>query len=70
MELGRLLMVAGVVLVVAGLLVTVAGRLPLRLGHLPGDIMIRGKNGAFYFPLATCILLSAVLSLVLWLLRK
>lgn len=70
MELGRMLIVAGAVLVVAGLLITVAGRLPIKLGHLPGDIMIRGRNGAFYFPLATCILLSVVLSLILWLLRR
>lgn len=65
-----MLIVAGAVLVVAGLLITVAGRLPIKLGHLPGDIMIRGRNGAFYFPLATCILLSVVLSLILWLLRR
>lgn len=65
-----MLIVAGVVLVAAGLVITLAGRLPLKLGHLPGDIIIRGRNGAFYFPLATCILLSAVLSLILWLLRR
>jgi hypothetical protein len=70
MELGRLLIVAGVLLAAAGLLITFAGRLPLRLGHLPGDIIIRGRNGAFYFPVVTCILLSVVLSAVLWLLRR
>jgi hypothetical protein len=70
MELGRLLIAAGVVLVAAGLLIALAGRLPIKLGHLPGDMIIRGRNGAFYFPLATCILLSVVLSLVLWLLRR
>ena len=67
MPLGRLLITAGLVLVAAGLLVTFV---PVKLGHLPGDIYIRGKNSTFYFPLATCILLSVLLSLVMWLLRK
>ena len=70
MPLGRMLITLGLVLVAAGLLVTFAGRLPLRLGRLPGDIQIHGKNSTFYFPLATCILLSAVLSLVMWILRR
>jgi len=67
MPLGRLLIVAGIVLVVVGLL---AAHTPLRLGRLPGDIYIHGKNFTFYFPLTTCILLSALVSLVVWLLRK
>jgi hypothetical protein len=70
MPLGRLLITAGLVLVALGLLVTFSGRLPFRLGHLPGDIFIQGKNSSFYFPLATCILLSALLTLVMWILRK
>ena len=70
MELGRMMIVVGAVLVAAGVLITVAGRLPLKLGHLPGDIIIRGRNSAFYFPLATCILVSVVLSLILWFLRR
>jgi hypothetical protein len=70
MPLGRLLITLGIVLVAAGLLVTFAGRLPVRLGRLPGDIYIHGKNSSFYFPLTTCIVLSAVISLVLWMLRK
>jgi hypothetical protein len=70
MPLGRLLITAGLVLVALGLLVTFAGGLPLRLGRLPGDIYIRGKNSSFYFPLATCILLSVLLSLVMWIFRK
>jgi hypothetical protein len=52
------------------LLVSVAGRLPFRLGRLPGDIYIHGKNTTFYFPLATCILLSVILSVVLWIFRR
>ena len=70
MSLGRLLITLGIVLVAAGLLVTFAGRLPVRLGRLPGDIYIHGKNSSFYFPLTTCIVLSALFSVVLWVLRK
>jgi len=70
MGLGRFLIVAGIVLIVAGLAVTFGGRLPIRLGRLPGDIAIHGRNSSFYFPIATCILLSVVLSLVLWILRR
>jgi hypothetical protein len=70
MPLGRLLITLGIVLVAAGLLVTFAGRLPVRLGRLPGDIYIHGKNSSFYFPLTTCILISALVSLVLWILRR
>jgi hypothetical protein len=70
MGLGRFLIVIGVVLIVAGIAVTYGGRLPIRLGRLPGDIAIHGKNSSFYFPLTTCILLSVVISLVLWILRR
>jgi hypothetical protein len=67
---GRLLIALGALLIVAGLLVTLGDRLPVRLGRLPGDIVIRGKHGAFYFPIVTCILLSVALSLLLRLLRR
>lgn len=70
MPIGRLLIVLGLVLVAAGLLFTLGARLPFRLGRLPGDIYIRGKNSSFYFPLATCILLSVLLSVVMWVARK
>jgi hypothetical protein len=70
MPLGRLLITLGIVLLAAGLLVTFAGRLPVKLGRLPGDIYIHGKDSGFYFPLTTCIVLSALFSLVLWMLRK
>jgi hypothetical protein len=68
--IGRMLITLGVVLIVAGVLLTFAGRLPLRLGKLPGDIYIQGKNGTFYFPLMTCILLSVLLSAVMWIFRR
>jgi Protein of unknown function (DUF2905) len=70
MGLGRGLIVVGLLLVGAGLVVTFGGRLPIRLGRLPGDISIHGRNSSFYFPIATCILLSVLLSLVLWILRR
>jgi hypothetical protein len=65
-ETGRLLIVLGVVLAVVGALLAFNGRLPFRLGRLPGDIVYQGRNGSFYFPVVTCILLSLVLSLLLW----
>ncbi len=65
--LGRTLIGLGVLLVVVGLLLTLGERLPLRLGRLPGDIVIRGKNSVFYFPLVTCLIVSVALSLVMWL---
>jgi len=70
MTAGRFLILLGVLLIAAGVVVTLLGRLPIRLGRLPGDIYVQGKNSSFYFPLTTCLLLSAVLSLVMWLLRR
>jgi hypothetical protein len=66
-DLGKLLMVFGAVLLGLGVLLTFAGRLNLPLGRLPGDFVYRGKNTVFYFPLATSILISIVLSLVFYL---
>jgi len=68
--MGRLLIGLGVALVVIGGIVLLAGRIGLPLGRLPGDILYRGKNSTFYFPLATSILISAVLSLVLFLIGR
>ena len=69
-ELGKLLIILGIVLVVAGVLLTLLGRTNLPLGRLPGDILYRGKNTTFYFPLATSILLSVILSLVLYFVNR
>ena len=66
MPIGRSLIVLGAILLLVGVIVTIGERLPIRFGHLPGDIVIRGKNSILYFPLATCLLLSLVLSLVMW----
>jgi len=66
--MGRLLIVLGVVLVVAGLAWPWLAK--LGLGRLPGDIHIEREGFSFYFPITTGLLVSAVISLVLWLLRK
>jgi hypothetical protein len=66
-DLGKLLLVFGGAIVVAGAVLLLAGRFSLPLGHLPGDIVYRGKNTVFYFPLTTCIIISVVLSLIFWL---
>jgi hypothetical protein len=67
-QVGKFLVVLGVCLVVVGLLVMAGARVSwLGLGRLPGDIAYKGRNFHFYFPLATCLLLSVALTLVLWL---
>jgi hypothetical protein len=67
---GRSLIALGIVLLALGLILTLGEKLPIRFGRLPGDIVIRGKNSAFYFPLATCLLVSVVLSFVMWLFSR
>jgi len=67
-EIGKVLIVLGIVSVVAGLILIVIGKTPL--GRLPGDIVIRRDHFTFFFPLATSILVSIVLSLVLWLIFR
>ena len=67
---GKLLIFGGLVLVVLGAIVVLVGRTNLPVGRLPGDIVYRGKNTTVYFPLATSILVSIVLSLVLYLISR
>jgi hypothetical protein len=67
MGMGRMLIITGLFLLAAGVLWTLADKLPIRFGRLPGDIEIRGKNSVFYFPLMTCLLLSVVFSVLMWL---
>ena len=57
----------GGMIILIGALLLLAGRFNLPLGRLPGDIVYRGKNSVFYFPLTTCIIISVVLSLLFWL---
>ena len=66
-ELGKLLIVSGVALAVVGVFLLASGKSPFRLGHLPGDISYKGSNSSFYFPVVTCIVLSVLLSVVMWL---
>jgi len=68
--MGRTLIVIGLGLVVLGALVLLGERLPVKLGRLPGDIIVRGKNSTFYFPVVTSILLSVILTLVMWLFNR
>ncbi len=68
-ELGKLLIVFGLVIVLAGVVVLLAGRLPW-VGRLPGDIYIHRGNWTFYFPLATSLLISVVLTLLFWLIGR
>jgi len=65
-EIGKLLIVFGVLIAVIGVVIVLAGRLPW-IGRLPGDIYVRRGNFTFYFPLATSILVSIVLTLIFWL---
>ena len=68
-DLARLLMIAGAVLLLLGLVFWLGPKIPW-LGKLPGDITYQRDNFTFYFPLGTCILLSVILSLMLYLFRK
>lgn len=65
-EIGKLLLVIGIVLVGVGLLLSFGARLPFRLGRLPGDIAYQGRRVSFYFPIVTCIVLSLALTLIFW----
>ncbi len=70
-QLGKLLVVVGLGLAAVGALLMLSGRFPwLRLGRLPGDISVERPNFRLYFPLGTSILLSVLLSLLLWLVSR
>jgi hypothetical protein len=69
MGLGRLLIIAGILLVIAGVVISLAGRWT-SLGRLPGDIVFRRGKFTFYFPIVTSILLSIVLTVVMWLISR
>jgi len=68
-DLGRLLIIFGVVLAGIGLLFTLVGKIPW-LGRLPGDIYYKGDHVTFYFPIVTCLIISVALSLLFYLLRR
>lgn len=69
-DFGKVLALLGVILAVAGLMMVLLGRTGLPLGRLPGDFLYRGKNTTFYFPLATSLLLSLLLSFVLYVIGR
>lgn len=67
-QLGKLLVFLGIVMAVLGFVLMMGFKFPtLDFGRLPGDILHKGKNGTFYFPIVTCLVLSVALTLVLWL---
>jgi hypothetical protein len=69
-DLGRMLVFVGGLLLVFGLILILAGKVNLPIGRLPGDIIYRGKHTTFYFPLMTSIILSIILSLVLYFVNR
>ena len=68
-ELGKTLIVAGILLVAIGLLLTFGGKLNF-IGKIPGDIRIERENFSFFFPLGTCLLASLLLSLIIWIFKR
>lgn len=69
-DVGKVLIAFGLLLVVLGAVLLLGGKWNLPIGRLPGDIVYRGKNTTVYFPIVTSILLSILLSLVLWLFSR
>jgi hypothetical protein len=65
-DLGRLLLILGAIIAIVGALLYFGARLPFRLGRLPGDIIHRGEHTTFYFPIVSCLVISVVLSVILW----
>lgn len=70
MNLGRLLIFAGLILIVAGAVVLLADRLHLPFGRLPGDLVWRGKHTTVYFPWVTCLVISVIATFLLWLFSR
>lgn len=68
-DFGKILIIIGVVIALAGLLFMLGGKIPW-LGRLPGDITLKGKNYTFYFPLATSIIISIILSIIFYLINR
>ncbi len=67
--MARLLIIIGAVFIALGLIMLLVGKIPW-LGRLPGDIVVQRKNFTFYFPIATSVIISVILSLILWLLNR
>ncbi len=69
-QLGRLLLSVGAMFILIGALFYFGPKLPFRLGRLPGDISYRGEHGTFYLPLVSCLVISIVVSLILWFINQ
>jgi Protein of unknown function (DUF2905) len=69
-DLGRALLVLGGLIALIGVFLYFGAKLPFRIGRLPGDIVYRGKNTVFYFPIVTSIVLSIALTLLIWLITR
>lgn len=67
--MGKMLIILGLVIIVIGILIHFSDRIPM-IGKLPGDIIVKKENFTFYFPLATSIILSIIVSLILYLINK
>ncbi len=67
---GKLLILIGAITIVVGVIVVLAGKANIPVGRLPGDISYRGKHASFYFPIVTCIVLSVLLSLIMWVVNR
>jgi hypothetical protein len=67
--IGKILIIIGGIIIILGIITLIAGKIPF-IGKLPGDFSWKGKNWAVYFPLGTSILISIILSLIIWLIRK
>jgi hypothetical protein len=67
MNIGRTLITIGLFILALGLIFSIGEKLPIRFGRLPGDIVLRSKHSVFYFPIVTCLLISVILSVIVWL---
>ena len=67
--MGKMLIVMGIIIMLIGIIMTVGPKIPW-IGRLPGDIIIKKEQFSFYFPLTTCIIISIILTLLFYLLRK
>ena len=65
-EVGKVLLIFGLIIAAVGVFFMAGAKLPFRLGRLPGDISYHGRHGTFYFPIVTCVILSVVLTAILW----
>ena len=68
-DLGKTLIILGCIIAAAGVLLVFSGKIPW-LGKLPGDIYVKRENFSVFFPVTTCILISIIISLILWLIKK